>query len=267
MRKIAVATASYHPFTLDDALNGISKAGYKYIELSALSDWMEDVMPDFSFRKICEVKEKLKQHELECIALSGHCSLTDPERMNDFIINIKLASFLGAEVIITAVDEAHGPEGSGDSVEDNLPQTITYFGELCREYGLHLALETHGTKYATGNAIKELLEKVTSDNVSINYDASNVIFYSEIDPYEDLLKCNDKVGYMHLKDKRGDRHVWDFPALGDGYVDFSKLIPMVDPKTTLSMEIQFTPEGPKTVAEVDDAIIRSYQYLQKHEIV
>ena len=262
--KISVCTASYHPFTLDDALKGISEAGFKYIEISALSGWMEDVMPDFSFRQIMNVKEKIKNYDLTCVALSGHCSVMDPARLPDFIANIQLANFFGAEAIVSSIDEAHGHENTDrDPNANSLPETLDMLGEVCKNYGLLLALETHGEAYGTGAAIKKVLEDVRSENVIINYDPGNVIFYAEQDPVKDLQSCLDKVGYMHLKDKAGPARKWDFPALGDGYVQLDELIKMVKDDITLSIEIQFVEEGPSSLDEVNTAVKKSHDYLKK----
>ena len=40
---LAGHTNSYHTYSLDEALEGISKAGFKYVELSAVRGWTEHV--------------------------------------------------------------------------------------------------------------------------------------------------------------------------------------------------------------------------------
>ena len=40
---LAGHTNSYHTYTLDEALEGIAKAGFKYVELSAVRGWTEHV--------------------------------------------------------------------------------------------------------------------------------------------------------------------------------------------------------------------------------
>ena len=40
---------------------------------------------------------------------------------------------------------------------------------------------------------------------------------------DDLKNCADQVAYMHLKDKAGQQKEWNFPALGEGEIDFSEI--------------------------------------------
>ena len=70
-RIIAVNSNTYHGFTLEDAISGISKASFKYIELTATKGWTEHVFPDMSFEKLVQIKENLSNHELIPYAMSG----------------------------------------------------------------------------------------------------------------------------------------------------------------------------------------------------
>ena len=105
---------------------------------------------------------------------------------------------------------------------------------------------------------------VNSPRVRINYDTANVIFYGNVDPAEDLAACVQDVGYVHLKDKGGERTVWDFPALGQGWVDFPRIFEVLRAsgnESPLSVEIEFTQAGARDVHEVDEAMRASAAYL------
>jgi L-ribulose-5-phosphate 3-epimerase len=56
---LAGDTNSYHTYTLDDALEGIAKAGFKYVELSAVRGWTEHVPLEATAADIAEIKAKL----------------------------------------------------------------------------------------------------------------------------------------------------------------------------------------------------------------
>ena len=45
-RIFAVNTNTYHGFTVDDALEGIARAGFRYVEIAAVRNWTEHIMPD-----------------------------------------------------------------------------------------------------------------------------------------------------------------------------------------------------------------------------
>jgi len=80
-----------------------------------------------------------------------------------------------------------------------------------------------------------------------------------------MTACVDKTGYVHLKEKAGGRQAWDFPALGKGYVPFPGIFKMLDDNDNLSpfsIEIEFTAEGAKDLAEVNQAVMDSAEYLR-----
>jgi sugar phosphate isomerase/epimerase len=131
------------------------------------------------------------------------------------------------------------------------------------EYGLTLVLENHG-EHATGEIIKSIVDQVASPRVLVNFDTANGIYYAGIDPVDDLQTCIDKVGYMHVKDKIGGPKEWNFPAPGQGNVNFPKIFDMLEKSGNpcpLSIEIEFTSAGPKDLAEVNEAVKESHQYL------
>ena len=106
-RIIAVNSNCYHGYTIEEAVAGIRKAGFRYIELTATKGWTEHVFPDMPFERLLAIQDLLRQNELIPFAMSGHCNLMDPERIPDFEKNIRLAAFFGCQYIVSSVGEAH----------------------------------------------------------------------------------------------------------------------------------------------------------------
>lgn len=256
---------TYHGFTLDEAIEGAAKAGYRYMELAAVRGWTEHVLPEMTEDQIDEVKRKLLDKGITCIALAGHSDLMKTEGVENFAKNIELANRLGCKYIVTSTGEAHDDD---NVIEDErvLINTLQSLVEKCKEYDLTLVIETHGNNYATGNAVKELSEKVNSTHFGVNYDTANVIFYGNIMPYEDLEQSADAVKFIHLKDKLGANDEWNFPAIGKGNLDMERIFDVLD-KTgctaPISVEVEFTSDGPKDVEEVDQAVKDSFDLVQK----
>ena len=48
-RVIAVNSNCYHGYGIFECLEGIHKAGFHYVELTATKGWTEHVFPDLSF--------------------------------------------------------------------------------------------------------------------------------------------------------------------------------------------------------------------------
>lgn len=264
--KLAVSTNTYHGFSLDEALDGIAKAGFKYVELTAVKGYTEHVDWQMSDKEIEEVKEKLKDRGLTAIALSGHSNIMDGDGIENFLKNIKLAGRLGCEYIVTATGEAHGDK---DEIEDEtiLIDNLKKLLSKCEENHVKLVLETHGNNYATGEVMYNLVCQLDTEYLGINYDTANVIFYGNVRPEEDIKKGIEKIYYIHLKDKLGENQEWNFPAIGKGYLDFKKIFGILKEENyegPISVEIEFTQEGPGSLAEVDQAVKDSYDYIMEN---
>lgn len=264
-RIIGVNSNCYHGYSIEDALQGIAKAGFHYVELTATKGWTEHVFPNQSFEGLVQVKNKMKELDLTPFAMSGHANLMDPERIPDFVMNMRLGAFFGCEFIVSSVGEAH-IEDKAHATNEEVAKAIKGFIPYLDETNMELVLEVHGD-HGTGRVLKEIVDLVDSPRVLINYDTANVIFFSDADMEEDIDFAMDKIGYMHLKDKGGEKKEWNFPALGKGYVDF----PMVFEKLKaagnncpFSIEIEFTADGPKDLDEINQAVKDSYDYLKAH---
>ena len=61
---LAGHTNSYHTYTLDEALAGIAQAGFKYVELSAVRGWTEQISLDAGAAELDEVRAKLAHYDL-----------------------------------------------------------------------------------------------------------------------------------------------------------------------------------------------------------
>lgn len=137
---------------------------------------------------------------------------------------------------------------------------------LLEKHGLTLALELHGD-HATGAVMADIVRRVDSPRVAINYDTANAIFYGGVDPVQDIGTCMADVAFMHVKDKAGAQREWNFPALGQGTVDlpsvFGKLA-AANNHCPLRVEIEFTEKGPAGLAEVNRAVRDSAEYLRKN---
>ena len=267
-RIIACNSNCYHGYSIEQAAAGIQAAGFKYIELTATKGWTEHVFPDQSFARCLQVQDLLDEKGLTPFAMSGHTNLMDTARIEDFVRNIRLAHFFGAEYIVSSVGEAHLKDNAVASnavVAEHIRGLVPYL----EKYDMKLVIEIHGD-HATGKILKDIVALTGSDRVLINYDTANAIFYGDVDLTEDFAGCIDKIGYVHLKDKAAGRQEWNFPALGKGYVEFPELFKMMDDSDNMSpysVEIEFTQKGPKDLDEINRAVMDSADYLRAQGFV
>lgn len=264
-RIIGVNSNCYHGYSIEEALDGIAAAGFHYVELTATKGWTEHVFPDQSFERLCAVKDRMERLGLVPFSLSGHCNLMDAARLPDFIMNMRLANFFGCDYIVSSIGEAHLKDNA-TAGNELLAQNIRSLVPHLETYGLTLVLELHG-EHATGGIMKEIVRLVGSERVKINYDTANCVYYGNVDAASDIDTCMEDVAYLHIKDKAGERSAWNFPALGQGYVDFDAIFKKLEAARNpapLSVEIEFTQAGPKDLAEIDAAVKTSAEYLKAH---
>ena len=263
-RIIAMNSNTYHGFSLEEAVRGIADAGFRYIELTATKGWTEHVYPDQPMRQLMRAQDMLADAKLIPFAMSGHTNLTDPDRMQDFQDNIRLAGFFGCRYIVSSIGEAHLKDRHTADADETARCIARFIPEL-EARQMTLVLETHGREHGTGKALAEIVEKIGSERVRINYDTANVIFYGRVNPVQDLAGCVGDVAYLHIKDKAGADDVWDFPAPGKGNVDFDGIFDVLRQagnESPFSVEIEFTAQGPGGLEEVNQAVRDSAAFFR-----
>ena len=268
---IAVSTNSFHGFDIMETLETIAKAGFKYVEICAVRNWTEHVMPDMAPEKLAAVKQKMADLGLKCISMSGHCDLSDANRLADFRANMQLAADLGCEWIISSTGEAHFGSEDETDIEALLIENIKTLVPDLQKLGLKLGIEVHGPNYGTGAACARLVNGIGAfPTVGVNYDTANVVYWGKDDPDTDIKSCPGKINYCHLKDKIGMDSSWNFPAIGAGELHLLDLVDYMNANGydgPLSIELEYTEDftmRDKKEGDLDfayETLKKSYDYL------
>jgi len=256
---LAGHTNSYHTYSLDEALEGIAKAGFKHVELSAVRGWTEHVPLEYTASDIEEIKAKLAHWGLTPCSLSGHSDLTTPEGVVDGKKAVDLCGEFGLSLLVTAV----GGHASQDEDKSAFMANIHDLAGYAAERGVTLTLEVHGDIMADGAKSVALMEEIGLPNVTINYDTANCMFYGGAIAGDDIGITLPYLTHVHLKDTRGGKGVWDFPGVGQGKVDFKKVLQVLEEggyEGPLSVEIEFDGTWPP-VEGVHEAMAVSYKTL------
>jgi L-ribulose-5-phosphate 3-epimerase len=254
---LAGHTNSYHTYGFDEALAGIAGAGFKGVELSAVPGWTEHVDLDSDPG---DVRKKLDEYGLTAVSLSGHSDLTTSDGLAHGIRAVKWAGRYGLPVVNTAV-------GGHESADENETAFLANIGELAdaaEKAGVVIALEIHGDIMASSDVTLPLLEKIGRNSVKVNYDTANVEYYSGDLAVDDLPKITNELAHVHLKETTGGKGNWNFPAIGDGHVDFGRVLQILRDagySGPLSVEIEFGGEPWPPLDEVNAAMKRSYEHL------
>ena len=69
------------------------------------------------------------------------------------------------------------------------------------------------------------MRRINHPNVRVNFDTGNITYYNAgADVVAELKKVIDYVATVELKDHGGRPKTWDFPALGQGKIDFAGVL-------------------------------------------
>lgn len=255
---LAGHTNTYHTYGHDEALAGIAAAGYKHVELTAVPGWTEHV--DLDRDSTASVRRKLEGYGLTAVSLSAHSDLTTREGLEHGIKGVRWAADYGLPIVNTAV----GGHQSADENESAFLDKIGALADEAERAGVTVALEIHGDIMASSEVTIPLLEKIGRESVRVNYDTANVEFYSGQKAVDDLPKITSHLAHVHLKDTTGGKGNWNFPAIGAGVVDFARVVEILRGAGytgPLSVELEFSGEPWPALADVNEAMRRSYEHL------
>lgn len=264
--RVCVKINCYKGFSYEETLNGIKNAGFKYIELSVSKGNSIGLTQDISDDELLNIKKDINERGLVPVAIGGGSFLMD-EDTSKIIRNIELAHLLDCKYVDTTVFNAHN-ETLQKSQDEKVISKIQTFIPYLEKYNLDLVLELHGS-FATGKSLRSIVKSVNNKHIHINYDSGNALFWGGLEVDEMLKDFKDNVelvSYMHLKDKLDKKNVWNFPALGKGYIPFKDILNILNDNNndaTLCVEIEFTENGVKDVEEVDKALLDSATHLKQ----
>jgi len=273
--EVAASMGSYLHFLdfgWDPVFKGISDTGFKNVELSASHEWQSHiVVEEITSKDIEKLKNLLAKYTLKAISMSAHCDLTNKVGLDAFRRRMDLASELDVGILITGT----GPWRNSKDL-DNLYEHIEEISDYAKERNLLVTLETHGNGFtgeshtASGKMYLPIIKHINKDNIRICYDTANVIFYEGVRPEEDIVYVAEYLGYLHVKDKNLLRGVLNFPALGQGNVNFARIFNVFrDYNYTgpFSVEIEMSPPTPPNRLAINDfnkAHVESYKFLQNY---
>jgi L-ribulose-5-phosphate 3-epimerase len=255
--RLAGHTNTYHTYSLDDALDGIAAAGFDYVELSAVPGWTEHV----GFGADRELRRRLDAAGLEPVLLSAHSDLTTREGVEHAVAAVRWAAGFGIPVVNTAIGGHAGQEED----EQAFLAHIDELADATEAAGVVVALEIHGDIMASGALTLPLMERIGRETIKVNYDTANVEYYGGVKAVDDLPAIAPYLASVHLKDTVGGKGVWNFPALGEGSVDFAAIARVLEEAGytgPLSVELEFQGEPWPPLEEVNRSMRASRELLR-----
>ena len=266
MKNLGCSTILYGGFHLDQALEGIAKAGYKAIELCARPGMAPHLEIGNTASYYEGIKAQIASHDLaiESIAGTGGIGMDSA----DFDAVIEAAQQVGAPVI------AEGAGGTSDDEESfkQVVELVNVTAARTSQAGIKLSLKPHvnNAVYSTETALR-LMREIDREWVGINFDASHIWrTAAEEDPVESLQQLKEYIATLRIRDNRESREVPIGPVEtqipGKGSIDLPALgavMNAIDHVPYVTLEIVGTHGGTDTpLAEVQRIAEESIAYLK-----
>jgi sugar phosphate isomerase/epimerase len=169
--QLGCSTILYGGYDLDTALDGIRKAGYRAIELCALSgmaDHLKDGHPDDYYRIL---REKAADRGLAIEAIGASTNLLDEGARARFIRLMQAGQKLGT----TAITTGSGGQSDDEASFKQVVEAIHGLEKAAADTGVRISIKPHvrSAVYSTKTALR-FMKEVDSRWVGLNVDASHL---------------------------------------------------------------------------------------------
>jgi sugar phosphate isomerase/epimerase len=231
--QIGCMTLPYSPFPLQRALEGIAKAGHRYVGWGTTHDEPSKndvpVMPaDAPPSAAKDLGKRCRDLGLEPVMMFSMIYVAAPDSVKVHTRKIEQAAAAGIPFIITF---GHIEAGGLDPWIRNLKQ----LGPVARANRVTLTIKQHGGNTASGRDCSKIIAEVADEGVKMCYDAGNVLDYENQDPLPDIRECWRDIRSFAIKDHRNFPKDEDCgPGLGE--IDHYKLLAPVA-RTGLTMPL------------------------------
>src|SRR5258708_11720206 len=119
-------TNSYHGYSLEEALEGIAAAGFKYVELISARGWTEHVPLDADAKTLGNIQRMMHKLDLIPMSLSGTADLTTTEGVEFGRMSLDLCERLGIDIMNTPIGGHYSENEDEETVIANNHRLADY---------------------------------------------------------------------------------------------------------------------------------------------
>lgn len=229
--KIGFHTVGLHSRSMPEVCGRVSAAGYDTIELNAERlPWAEPhVTPSIPRDDIEEMATLCSKAGLPVSAICAHIPLVfaDREAGASSVEYVKGCMGLAPLFDTKIVHVISGAADTSLSDVENWRRFVDAMAELVDHAswnGIVFAVEPIvGHVCASITDLNRLFADLAGSKVSVNFDPSHFIVQG-IEPSEVVSRFGDRIVHVHLKDGLGRFPDFAFPPLGQGEINFPRLI-------------------------------------------
>lgn len=273
MMRLACMTLPYAHVSLERALEGIARAGYRYVAFGLPHEGRE-VLDDPNEEQVKALRQQFDRWELEPVMLVGTKALAPGQSKSHVHAYLTAAKSLGVEEVLSL-----GTWGYRTFPDEPLPQetlqkehqafvnAFREWAEIAAALNLRLTIKPHTGNTATAQHLKNTLRDIGSDVVQACYDPGNIHHYEGIDSAKDFTLIAAQTASLIAKDHRGSRAEHDFPLPGEGDVPFVNIfrqLKAVNFSGPIVVErVDGAQREPMSPAEIDRRILAARRNLER----
>jgi sugar phosphate isomerase/epimerase len=210
--------------------------------------------------EVATLQKRLHEHNLRPFVMRGQANLAQPNSVMELAVQLATCGKMGVRYLFLS------PQHPG--VDKEVVYTrLRHAGEVARRHGVTISLETHPDLGSNGDVHRETMRRINHPNVRVNFDTGNITYYNnKADAVAELKKIIDYVATVELKDHDGQHLTWNFPALGQGKVDFRGVLEVLRDHHyagPITIEVEGVAGTPWDEAQTKQAVTNSVAYLRK----
>jgi sugar phosphate isomerase/epimerase len=216
---------------LTEVIRAVREAGYAGIELNAETlPWAAaHITPETSKEERAAVIATLEQARLKVAAVGAHMPMLHPDegRRRAAVAFVNGCSDLAVEVGTGYVHILSGPLAAGTAHAEAWTWFVDAVGEIV-EHAASLNV-TVGIEAIAGHLFHcaddyaKLAADLPGVPFKVNFDPSQIAVQGS-SPFEIVDRFADRIVHVHMKDGSGLYPDFAFPPLGQGVIDFDRLI-------------------------------------------
>ncbi len=244
---IGVRLSSYGKYE-ESAWTHLPSIGVKYIFIS---------VPPAD--QVTEIMKKLNEHNLKVLVMRGEADLTQDSCVQQLEDQFKICSQMDVHFLFLSAKRQETPK---EVVYERLRRA----GDVAEKYNVTIVLETHPDLGTNGDVQLETMKDINHPRVRVNFDTGNITFYNQnTDAVTELRKSISYVATVEFKDHTGEIDAWNFPALGQGKVNFPEILKILKEhhyNGPITIEFEGVKGVELTEAQTKEAIENSIKYLR-----
>ncbi|MDF2721945.1 MAG: Xylose isomerase-like barrel [Paenibacillus sp.] len=226
MIKLACLTWTYKDNSLERALEGIARAGFRYFAFGLPHEGK--MIPDESEASAIEpLQVMFARYGLQPITMSANAQFKPGQPLERAYRYLRIAKSFGVREMLTTGTCSYRKFPDQPYTDQEMEPINQAFAEHYRQIadeaaklGMYISIKPHTGNTATAETIMKTLAHLGKANIGGSYDPGNVEYYEGVNAAKDFPQMVSRTNSILIKDHRGPRAHKDFPLPGTGDVDF-----------------------------------------------